>query len=169
MNQEKRREQLRHKVWRDPIYFLACGFGSGLSPVAPGTAGTLVAIPIYLILASFGTPIYFILLVAMFALGVWISGRVSTELDVKDDPAIVWDEIVGYCLTMILAPVGVWWMIWGFILFRVFDILKPLPIRLLDQRMTGGLGIMLDDILAAVPAAILLHITMFVMSSLGLA
>ena len=152
---------LTTKVWSDPLYFIACGFGSGLSSWAPGTMGTVAAIPIYLLLANTHLSLYVTSLLTLFLLGVWITGKVSEQLGETDHPSIVLDEIVGYCLTMIGAPFSIGWMIWGFVLFRVFDIWKPIPIRLIDRYVSGGLGIMLDDALAAIPAWLLLQLTLF--------
>lgn len=144
--------KLSNKVWQDPIYFLAFGFGSGLMPIAPGTWGTLAAMPVYLLWANSPWQIYLTLTLAAFFLGVAVCDKVSSELGVHDYSGIVWDEVVGYLLTMFLAPVNIWWMIIGFFLFRLFDIWKPQPIRFVDKHVHGGLGIMLDDVLAAVPA-----------------
>ena len=149
---------LVNRVWQDPVYFIAFGFGSGLLPAAPGTWGTLAAIPLYLLLSGTHWSIYLILTALAFILGVWVSDKVSKELGVHDYKGIVWDEVVGYLLTMFLAPKGVIWMVLGFILFRIFDIWKPQPIGYIDQKVHGGLGIMLDDVLAAVPAWLIIHI-----------
>lgn len=147
-----------NKVWRDPVYFIAFGFGSGLMPVAPGTWGTLAAIPIYLLLVGSSWGAYLFFTLAMFALGVAVSEKVSSDLGVHDYSGIVWDEVVGYLLTMFMAPVGLVWIILGFILFRIFDIWKPQPIKYIDQHVKGGLGIMLDDVLAAIPAWAILQL-----------
>lgn len=149
--------KLTTTVFQNPVYFLAFGFGTGLLPKAPGTWGTLAAIPLYLLLA--GTPwwVYLAVTMAAFLLGVMICSTVSTDLGVGDYPGIVWDEVVGFLLTLFLVPVSVYWMLAGFVLFRVFDIWKPQPIRFVDQHVHGGLGIMLDDVLAAIPAWILLQ------------
>lgn len=149
---------LSNKVWQSPTYFLAFGFGSGLIPIAPGTWGTVAAIPLYLLLAGISWPIYLALTIAAFILGVAICDKVSSELGVHDYSGIVWDEIVGYLLTMFLAPVTIGWMVVGFLLFRFFDILKPQPIRFVDKRVQGGFGIMLDDVLAAIPAWLILQL-----------
>ncbi|MCX7117694.1 MAG: phosphatidylglycerophosphatase A [Legionellales bacterium] len=148
----------KNRVWQDPLYFMAYGFGSGLMPVAPGTWGTLAAVPIYLLIAGMSGTTYLILTLAAFFFGVVICEKVSSDLGVHDDPGIVWDEIVGYLLTMAFAPVSVLWMVVGFVLFRLFDIWKPQPIRYVDQQIQGGLGIMLDDVLAAVPAWIIMQL-----------
>lgn len=145
------------KVWQDPAWFIAFGFGSGLMPLAPGTWGTLVAIPLYLILSSFSIGYYLGFTLLAFILGVWISERVTRELGEHDYSGIVWDEVVGYLLTMAMAPKGFLWMAVGFLLFRLFDIWKPQPVRMIDQHVKGGLGIMLDDILAAVIAWLIMQ------------
>jgi phosphatidylglycerophosphatase A len=150
-------KNLSLKVWQDPVYFIAFGFGSGLMPIAPGTWGTLAAIPIYLLLMSFSPIVYLLVTAALFILGVWVSERVSRDLGEHDYSGIVWDEVIGYLLTMTCAPRGWVWMILGFLLFRVFDILKPYPISLIDRQVVGGFGIMLDDVLAAIPAWLILQ------------
>lgn len=144
--------KLSKKVWQDPAYFIAFGFGSGLMPIAPGTWGTLAAMPVYLLWANSPWQIYLTLTFAAFFLGVAVCDKVSSDLGVHDYSGIVWDEVVGYLLTMFLAPLNIWWMIIGFFLFRLFDIWKPQPIGFVDKHVHGGLGIMLDDVLAAVPA-----------------
>lgn len=137
-------------VWRNPIHFLAFGLGSGASPWAPGTAGTLAAVPLWYLLAQLPLMTYLALTLAAFALGCWLCQRTSEDLGVHDHGGIVWDEFVGYWVTMIALPVTPLWALAGFGLFRVFDILKPWPIRWIDRRVRGGLGIMLDDLLAGI-------------------
>lgn len=136
--------------------FLAFGFGAGLSPVAPGTMGTLVAIPIAILLKNLSVPLFWAVLFALFWLGVWLCGRVSRKLGVHDHGGIVWDEMVGYWLTVAFVPLQWPWLLAAFVLFRFFDIYKPWPIRQLDKNVVGGFGIMLDDILAAIFSIILL-------------
>ena len=148
---------LSRRVFQDPTYFIAFGFGSGLMPVAPGTWGTLAAIPLYLILMHTHWSIYLTLVILAFILGVKVSDRVVRDLGIPDYKGIVWDEVVGYLLTMFLAPPGFLWILIGFLLFRLFDIWKPQPIGLVDKRMPNGLGVMLDDVLAAIPAWFLLQ------------
>ena len=138
---------------RDPGHLLSLGFGSGLAPRAPGTFGTLVAVPVYLLCAQLPLVTYLSVVVAAFVLGVYLCGRTARALGVHDHPGIVWDEVVGYLLTMAWAPSGWLWVVLGFIFFRLFDILKPWPIRVLDRSVHGGLGIMIDDALAGVLAA----------------
>ncbi len=141
-----------------PAHWLAFGLGAGLAPRAPGTFGTLAAVPLYLALAGLPLPAYLVLIVALFAWGVWLCGVTARDLGVHDHPGIVWDEVVGYLVTMTAAPPGWGAVVAGFVLFRLFDILKPWPIGALDRRLTGGLGIMADDLLAGVFAALVLHL-----------
>lgn len=150
--------KLENQVWQDPAYFIAFGFGSGLLPFMPGTWGTLAAIPLYLLIAGYSLAGYLSFTVAAFIAGVWLTDRVVKEIGVDDYSGIVWDEIVGYLFTMMLAPRGLPWIMLGFLLFRFFDIWKPQPIRFFDKHIKGGFGIMLDDILAAVPAWLLLQL-----------
>lgn len=147
---------------RKPIHLLAFGFGSGLLPKAPGTYGTLVGIPLYLLLQPLSLLLYSLLVLLAFVAGVWICQRTSDDLGVHDHSGIVWDEIVGYLVAMLLAPSGWVWIAIGFLLFRGFDILKPWPILWIDQRVKGGLGIMLDDVVAGLFTAgtlLLLNLT----------
>ncbi len=144
-------------VWRNPIHFLAFGLGSGASPKAPGTAGTLAAVPLWYLLSQTPLAMYLLLVLLAFVIGIWLCGRTSRDLGVHDHGGIVWDEFVGYWITMIAVPVDWVWALTGFILFRLFDILKPWPIGPVDKRVHGGLGIMLDDVLAGVMAAAVLH------------
>lgn len=135
-------------VFRNPVHFLAFGLGSGAAPVAPGTFGTLAAVPLYLLLAQLSLPLYLLALVLAFGLGIWLCERTSRDLGVHDHGGIVWDEFVGFWLTMTVAPPGWQWLLAGFLLFRLFDILKPFPIGYFDRQVHGGLGIMLDDAIA---------------------
>mgnify|MGYP000170553408 CR=1 FL=1 len=135
-------------LFRSPASFLALGAGSGLAPKAPGTFGTLAAIPLACLMPA--DPLAQIAIVALlFAIGVWCCGRCAEELGVHDHGAIVWDEIVGYLLAMVAVPRTLGFVVLGFALFRLFDILKPWPVGAIDRRVHGGLGIMLDDVVAA--------------------
>jgi len=149
--------RLHVRLLRDPVHFLALGFGSGLSPKAPGTFGTLAAVPIYLLLQSIPLPAYLGITALMFVIGVALCDISARKLGVHDHPGIVWDEVVGYLVTMTAAPAGWYWMVIGFVLFRFFDIIKPWPIRVIDRRVEGGFGIMLDDLLAGMMAALLMQ------------
>jgi phosphatidylglycerophosphatase A len=149
MSLNKREIRDKAKVFSDMNHFLAFGFGSGLSPVAPGTMGTLAAIPIYIIMAAFLPQwLYIVLIIAFLIWGIEICNRVSTDLQTHDFSGIVWDEIVGYFITMMFLPLSWELIILGFVFFRFFDILKPWPINWLDNNVSGGVGIMLDDVLA---------------------
>ncbi len=144
-------------VWRNPVHWLAFGFGSGCAPRAPGTAGTLVAVPIYLLLSGLPPIAYLVVLNLVVVAGIYLCGRTARDLGVHDHGGIVWDEIAGFLLTMAAAPPGWGWLVAGVVLFRLFDIAKPWPIALVDARVAGGLGIMADDLLAAVYAGIALQ------------
>lgn len=141
---------LNKKVMSSPVHFLAFGFGSGLAPVAPGTFGTLAVIPLYLLMQPLSLPLYLMIVALVCIVGIWICGKSSEMLGVHDHSGIVWDEFAGYLVTMTAAPTGWLWVLIGFVLFRLFDIWKPWPISVLDKQVHGGLGIMLDDILAGV-------------------
>ena len=127
---------------------LAFGFGTGLAPKAPGTAGTVVGLMLYLVLPEMPVWQYVVLCLVMSVVGVWLCEYAANWSGVKDHPGIVFDEIVGYLVTMTFAPAGLGWALLGFLLFRVFDILKPFPIDVLDKNCRGGFGIMIDDIVA---------------------
>lgn len=141
----------------DPRHFFALGLGSGLAPKAPGTFGTLAAVPLYLLLQELPIWSYLLIVVLAFVVGVWLCDVTARNLGVHDHPGIVWDEFVGYWLTMAAAPSGWQWVLLGFVLFRLFDIAKPWPIRLADRRLGGGFGIMFDDVLAGVYAWLLMQ------------
>jgi phosphatidylglycerophosphatase A len=147
----------------NPVHLLAFGFGAGCSPRAPGTMGTLLAVVIYLPLSTLSLPLYLAALAAVTLAGIWICDRASRDLGVHDHPGIVWDEIAGFLLTMVAAPPGWAWILAGFLLFRLFDIWKPWPIGWLDRRVTGGLGIMVDDLVAGVFAAACLQLAAWVL------
>lgn len=145
-------------AWHNPFCIVALGFGAGALPKAPGTWGTLLAVPIYFLFARLAVVEYALLMLVLFVFGVWICGRAGRELGVHDHSAIVWDEMVGFWITMIVAPSGWWWVLAGFALFRLFDIWKPWPISWLDRRISGGLGVMLDDLAAGLYAALCLYL-----------
>lgn len=156
------RQELVRTVMKSPVHFLAFGFGSGLSPKAPGTVGTLAAVPLYLLLVQLPVAYYVLAVVAATVFGVWVCGKSSQLLGVHDHGGIVWDEFVGFWITMLFAPAGWLWIVPGFVLFRIFDIWKPWPIRVIDHKVDGGLGIMLDDILAGFFALLVLQLIVLV-------
>jgi phosphatidylglycerophosphatase A len=146
------RPTLRHLA--QPVHLLALGFGSGLVPVAPGTFGSLVGLAFALALAPLGLGWNLLAVVVATVAGVWICGESARRLGVHDHPAIVWDEVTGIMIAMLAAPDAWWGAPAAFVLFRIFDIAKPWPIREIDHGMGGGAGIMLDDVLAGLFAAL---------------
>ncbi|MGR0280177.1 phosphatidylglycerophosphatase A family protein [Marinomonas dokdonensis] len=144
-------------VWRNPIHFLAFGLGSGAAPKAPGTFGTLAAVPLFLLMQNFSDDQYLIMLIVTSLIGIYLCGKTSKDLGVHDHSGIVWDEFVGFWITMWLAPTGWQYIVLGFVLFRLFDILKPWPISWVDKHVHGGFGIMLDDILAGLMSFVVLQ------------
>jgi phosphatidylglycerophosphatase A len=148
----------------NPWHLLATGFGSGLSPVVPGTMGTLAAVPFYLLLVQLPLGLYLLLTVMSCIIGVKICQVTSDDMQVHDHGSIVWDEFAGFWITMLIVPLlGLNAFDWkllltGFVLFRFFDMVKPWPIGWLDKRVEGGLGIMVDDIVAGVMAAVSLYL-----------
>ena len=151
--------------FRSPVQFLAFGFGSGLSPKAPGTAGTLVAVPLYLLVSGLNLPAYSLFTVVTALLGIWICDVASRQLGVHDHPGIVWDEFVGYWITMWAVPVDWVWIVAGFLVFRVYDIAKPWPVGPLDKKVKGGFGIMIDDVLAGIMACGTLHLALWLVGN----
>ena len=145
-------------IWKNPIHFLAFGLGMGTSPVMPGTMGTLLAVPLYLILQPLPFIFYLAITITMLLLGIYICGVTAKDIGVPDHSGIVWDEIVGYLITMTFAPTGWIWVILGFCLFRFFDIIKPWPINWIDRTFKNGTGMMMDDVLAGVYAGIIIGI-----------
>lgn len=149
----------RRAILAHPAGWIASGFGSGLSPIAPGTAGSLAALVPWFALRELPLPWYALVIAFAFALGVWASNIVIAKLRVQDPGVIVWDEFVGQWIALaplLALPRGWPWILAGFALFRLFDIWKPWPVSWADRRVQGGLGVMLDDVLAGVYAAILL-------------
>ena len=151
-------EPIKPTPFRSPTQFLAFGLGSGLAPKAPGTFGTLAAVPLYWLLSHLDMGLYTVVLILATALGVWICGQASKQLNVHDHPGIVWDEFVGYWITMWALPATWDWILAGFVAFRLFDVAKPWPIGYLDKKVDGGLGIMVDDIVAGMMACAVLHV-----------
>ena len=159
MTSEKKSTKADFKL-SNPVHFLALGFGSGLINPAPGTWGTLAAVPVYLLLLFVlpaGFYPYLIVLVASFILGVYLCGKTAHDVGVHDHGAIVWDEFVGLWITMTFIPFTWVNLLIGFVLFRFFDIIKPWPIKLLDKHVHGGFGIMIDDVLAGLFAWAILY------------
>jgi len=140
------------------ILLIATGLGVGYSPIAPGTAGTLVAIPLYILLSRIPSPVYELTLLAFFFLSAWVSDRAQEYLGRKDDQRIVIDEVMGFLVAMLWLPGELFAIVFAFLLFRFFDIVKPFPIRRLHKRWSSGYGVVLDDLLAGIYTSIVLHI-----------
>lgn len=161
------RDDLKGLKLSNPIHLAAVGFGSGLAPKAPGTFGTLAAVPLFYLLSMLNIEVYITVLVVTSFVGFWFCDVTSEAMGVHDHKAIVWDEFVGYWITMLPvlmlypeinngAEIPFVWVAVGFALFRFFDVLKPFPISWLDKKVEGGFGIMIDDIVAGIFAAICL-------------
>ena len=142
----------------NPIHWLAYGFGSGFAPKAPGTFGTMAAVLLYLPLAQLPLVLYGAVVLAAGVAGIWICGKTSEQIGIHDPGGIVWDEFVGLWIALIAVPGGWYGILAGFLLFRLFDILKPWPIKWADSQVKGGLGIMLDDVIAGIMAALCLQV-----------
>nr|WP_250887055.1 MULTISPECIES: phosphatidylglycerophosphatase A [unclassified Rhodanobacter] len=154
MNREQRRALLA-----TPAGWLACGFGSGLAPVAQGTFGSLAALLPWLLLRELPLPMYLAVLLIGFAAGVWACNVASRALGVADHRSLVWDEFIGQwvaLLPLLVLPAPWWAIALGFLLFRLFDVWKPWPISWLDRRVKGGMGVMVDDVVAGAFAAVVL-------------
>lgn len=135
----------------NPIHFLAVGLGSGLSNVMPGTMGSLMAIPLWLLFYQLPVVLYWVLIVVAFVFGCFLCQKTSDDTHTHDSGHIVWDEFVGMWITLFFIPqISLLWITIAFITFRVFDMAKPWPIRWFDKKVPGGFGIMIDDVIAAV-------------------
>ena len=151
------------KFLLNPLHLLALGMGVGYLPKLPGTAGTLVGVVLYLAVSNLAWQYYSMLVLVLFISGVGLCTYTARVLDVHDHPAIVWDEIVGFLVTMMFAPSGWYWTASGFALFRLFDIWKPWPIRLIDNQIKGGLGMMADDLIAGIFSLIILQVFIYIL------
>ncbi len=151
-----------------PAHFCALGFGSGLAKKAPGTFGTLAGLPLFWLIADLGVYTQLAIITALFVAGIYFCEQTGRALGVSDHGSIVWDEIIAIMLVLTVTPyLWHWWLV-AFVLFRLFDIWKPAPIRQCDARVKGGLGVMLDDVLAAVYAIISLEILLWLNTQIQL-
>ena len=141
------------ELTRSPVLVIAFGLGTGLSARAPGTFGTLLAIPLWWALSAVDPVVYLLIAGCAFVFGVWICDRAVARLARHDHPGIVIDEIVGFLVALAAVPLNLGWLIAAFVLFRFFDIVKPWPISWLDREVRGGLGVMLDDLAAGAATA----------------
>jgi phosphatidylglycerophosphatase A len=157
----KMKPELKKLNLRNPLHFMAVGFGSGLSPIAPGTTGSFAAIPLCYLLT--GLPVAWSLIIIMISwyIGIIACQSATDAIGIDDHGAIVWDEFVGMFITTICAPQSFTWMIICFLVFRVFDIFKPWPIKLIDSDLHGGLGIMLDDVLAGLYGLVTIQLWLY--------
>jgi phosphatidylglycerophosphatase A len=146
MSGKNRKIQLQEL--KDPVVFIAMGLGSGMAPKAPGTAGTLLTVPLVYLLQQQTILVYAAVTLFVLITGSWVCGYAADKLQVHDHSGIVYDEIAGFLITMMFAPKGWLWMLAGFVLFRFFDAVKPWPISWLDKNVHGGFGIMVDDVFA---------------------
>ena len=149
-------DNLARTVLSDPVHFLAFGFGTGLAPFAPGTFGSLPGVLLFWLTLDLGLYVQLGVAAVLVAAGIWLCGESARRIGVHDHGGIVWDEIAGMYVTLLVAPVSWQGFVAAFVLFRVMDIVKPWPIRDLDHRIHGGVGIMLDDLVAALYAVVLL-------------
>lgn len=148
---------MTESLWKNPIHFIACGFGAGAMPWAPGTFGTLIAIPFFWLFHTLSITQYVLLVIFLNVAGIYLCGKVNRDWGVADHSAVVWDEFAAFFITMIGLPADGLWLIAAFVLFRCLDIWKPWPIRLIDRRLHGGLGVVLDDVVAAFLTNIILQ------------
>lgn len=147
----------RHALLATPAGWVACGFGSGLAPIAQGTFGSLAAILPWLWLREGSLPLNVLVIVIGFAIGVWACDVAGRAVGVDDHRSLVWDEFIGQWIALLPALRAPWWaIVAGFVLFRLFDVWKPWPIRYLDRHLKGGLGVMVDDVVAGIFAALVL-------------
>ncbi len=153
----------RRALVTHPAGWIALGFGSGLAPMAQGTVGSAVAIAPWLALRLLPIPAYLVVLLLAFAIGTWACDAAGIRIGVEDHRALVWDEFVGQWLALLPAMFAPWWAVpIGFVLFRLFDVWKPWPIGWLDRRVKGGAGVMIDDVVAGIFAALVLALILSV-------
>lgn len=164
-----KRNHAPKRFWAKPHQLLAFGLGSGAAPYAPGTFGTLAAIPFYILLAHYTNHwAYAAITVVLFIFGVWLCDRTERDIGSHDHSGIVWDEFIGYFVTMFMVPLHWWWVIAGFLLFRLFDVWKPFPVRQIERRYGGGFGVMIDDVVAGIYAAIVLQLLILGLAYYGI-
>jgi len=158
---------MKFPLWKYPVHALAYGFGTGLSPVAPGTVGSLVGVLLFWFMAPLATGLYAAIIVVMFFAGIFICGQTARDMGAVDPGSIVYDEIVGFLVAMFLIPADWRWILAGFIIYRVFDIWKPYPIHLVEQKLGLGGGIMADDVVAGLYTLAILHLAKFLLERFG--
>ncbi|OCG10614.1 phosphatidylglycerophosphatase A [Gilliamella apicola] len=157
--QERNKDFKKYVQLTNPIHLLAVGLGSGMSPIMPGTMGSAMAIPLWLLFNGLQPYLYWILIVVAFIFGCFLCQKTSDDTHTHDSGHIVWDEFVGMWITLFFIPqISVLWVAIAFVAFRVFDMAKPWPIRWFDKRVPGGFGIMVDDVIAAIFSSITVYV-----------
>ncbi|OCG64728.1 phosphatidylglycerophosphatase A [Gilliamella sp. wkB18] len=157
--QERNKDFKKFLKLTNPIHFLAVGLGSGLSPIMPGTMGSLMAIPLWLLFYGLQPTLYWVFILVTFIFGCFICQKTSDDTHTHDSGHIVWDEFVGMWITLFFIPqLSVMWIAIAFVAFRIFDMAKPWPIRWFDKRIPGGFGIMVDDVIAAIFSSFTVYI-----------
>ena len=154
---------MRFPFWKYPVHTLAHGFGTGLSPVAPGTVGSVVGVVLFWLMAPLTPALYAAIVVVMFFAGIFICGQTASDMDAVDPGSIVYDEIVGFLVAMFMIPADWRWILAGFLIYRLFDIWKPFPIHAAEQRLGLGGGIMTDDVIAGLYTLAILHLAKFLL------
>ncbi len=149
---------MNYAVWKYPVHWLAYGFGTGLSPFAPGTFGSLVGVALFWFMASMPAIPYAIVVAVMFVAGIFICGQTAHDVGAVDPGFIVYDELVGFLVAMYLLPTEWRWVVGGFVVYRVFDIWKPFPIHWVEDKLGLGSGIMTDDVISGIYTFIVLHV-----------
>ncbi len=149
---------MNYAVWKYPVHWLAYGFGTGLSPFAPGTFGSLVGVALFWFMASMPAIPYAIVVAVMFVAGIFICGQTAHDVGAVDPGFIVYDEVVGFLVAMYLLPTEWRWVVGGFVVYRVFDIWKPFPIHWVEDKLGLGSGIMTDDVISGIYTFIVLHV-----------
>ena len=157
--QERNRDFKKYVQLTNPIHLLAVGLGSGMSPIMPGTMGSAMAIPLWLLFDGLQPYLYWVLIVVAFIFGCFLCQKTSDDTHTHDSGHIVWDEFVGMWITLFFIPqISVLWIAIAFFAFRVFDMAKPWPIRWFDKRVPGGFGIMVDDVIAAIFSSVTVYV-----------
>ena len=161
--QERNRDFKKYVQLTNPIHLLAVGLGSGMSPIMPGTMGSAMAIPLWLLFNGLQPYLYWVLIVVAFIFGCFLCQKTSDDTHTHDSGHIVWDEFVGMWITLFFIPqISVLWIAIAFFAFRVFDMAKPWPIRWFDKRVPGGFGIMVDDVIAAIFSSLTVYALTFI-------
>ena len=148
---------MQHAIWKYPLHWLAYGFGLGLSPIAPGTLGTLLGIPLFWLMSGLSPALYAVIVFALFLPGIFICGQTARDEGAIDPGSIVYDEVIGFLVAMYLLPFDWRWVLTGFIVYRVFDIWKPFPVGWVEDKLRLGSGIMADDVIAGLYTFLVLH------------